>query len=345
MGERRIYYDTNEFQFWDADDTPATIDVNEVQVNGTQYQAGGIASLTSPYTIGAGGATVNIPGILGAVDTLNTAFVNTATGRSTFKGPVQVDSMLVLKAYTAASGSKPAGLTGTQSLFSRGDTIYTVTSAGTLAAVYPAAGGSGETNTMSNITGSGVGVYKSKTSVNFDMKRLKAVTLNPLTITDATDSVMFSDGWTYSYITTNQSNNTRGTPTALWAISLDASSKYQFEGMTIDTGAATTTGTVFYISASGTVAGATMIFETNANTTLGTDQQAADQCLLTSSTTSDSSVFATRGVVNPAPSYIKGIVRTNANARTFTIGYKTEISASAVVQMAGTYIRYRKLPY
>jgi len=203
----------------------------------------------------------------------------------------------------------------------------------------------GETNTMSNITGSGVGIYKSKTGVNFDMKRLKAVTLNPLTITDATDSVLVSDGWTYSYVTTNQSNNTRGTPTALWAIAVDASSKYEFEGMVIDTGAATTTGTVFYVSASGTVAGSTMIFETNANTTLGTDQQAADQCLLTSSSVSDSSVFATRGVVNPATSYIKGQVRTNANARTYTIGYKSEISGSAVVVMAGSYIRYRKLPY
>jgi hypothetical protein len=198
---------------------------------------------------------------------------------------------------------------------------------------------------MSNILGSGVGVYKSKTGVNFDMKRIKAVTLNPLTVTDATDSVLVSDGWTYSYVTTNTSNNTRGTGTALWAISLDASSKYQFEGMVIDTGAATTTGSIYYIRADGTLAGATVIFEVNYGTTLGTDQQATDQCLLTSATVSDSSLFIQRGAVNPSPSTLRGIVRTNSNARTFTIGYKTEISGSAVVAMAGSYIRYRKLPY
>jgi len=259
--------------------------------------------------------------------------------------------------FSAAINGKQAtiaNLADTSNYYERGDTTSGVTGRiatwatlrDTAAAIRASiGGGSGETNTMSNITGSGVGIYKSKTGVNFDMKRLKAVTLNPLTITDATDSVLVSDGWTYSYVTTNQSNNTRGTPTALWAIAVDASSKYEFEGMVIDTGAATTTGTVFYVSASGTVAGSTMIFETNANTTLGTDQQAADQCLLTSSSVSDSSVFATRGVVNPATSYIKGQVRTNANARTYTIGYKSEISGSAVVVMAGSYIRYRKLPY
>jgi hypothetical protein len=54
------------------------------------------------------------------------------------------------------------------------------------------AGGAGEVNTASNLTGSGVGLWKDKSTYDLRFKRIKATA--PLTVTDNTDSVTIATG-------------------------------------------------------------------------------------------------------------------------------------------------------
>jgi hypothetical protein len=69
--------------------------------------------------------------------------------------------------------------TGATSITNSNDTITITTSAA-----------SGEANTASNKAGAGIGVYKTKTGVDLEFKRIKVN--SPLSITDGTDSVVVS---------------------------------------------------------------------------------------------------------------------------------------------------------
>lgn len=70
-------------------------------------------------------------------------------------------------------------------------------------------GGSGQNNTVSNLTGAGVGIYKDQSGVDSRLKRLKGV--GGVTITDQTDSVEVSitaitEYWHDEYTVTNAEN-------------------------------------------------------------------------------------------------------------------------------------------
>jgi len=94
----------------------------------------------------------------------------TATKLDDFATP---DDNTDLDATTSVHGLLPK-LGGGTTNFLRADGTWAATPA------------SGETNTMSNVGTAGVGVYKSKTGVNFDMKNINAGS-NKITITDDTD--------------------------------------------------------------------------------------------------------------------------------------------------------------
>jgi hypothetical protein len=151
--------------------------------------------------------------------------------------------------------------------------------------------------------------------------------------------------WTWIVRTADTSHNNRGTGSPLFQFNMDANAMYEIEGKIFDTTAATTTSMCTFASVTGTVKGGTINVQNDYNATMGTDQLYTDQILLTSSATSDSSLPASHGVTGNQTMRIYGVIETNANARTFTFGIKSEVTGSAVVARKNSYLKYRKLPY
>jgi len=102
----------------------------------------------------------------------------------TFTTVNSFDEEIVVKESTAAAVANPASTYQALYIDSTSHVLSRKNSSGTVTAI-EGGGGSGEANTVSNIGTAGVGIYKQKTGVNFELKKLNTSS-TAVTITDDT---------------------------------------------------------------------------------------------------------------------------------------------------------------
>jgi hypothetical protein len=154
-------------------------------------------------------------------------------------------------------------------------------------------------------------------------------------------------GWTYQFVTTDSSNNTRTTGTAIGALQWTAAANgfYEVEYSIVDTSAAAATGTCYYWVASGALnRPAVLSVQSPTSATMGTDAFQEDNLtIVIAGTTADTTVLTARPYTSPQIVKMYGLVNTGATGRWITLGWKSEIPASAVTISRGSYVRFRKI--
>ena len=204
------------------------------------------------------------------------------------------------------------------------------------------AAGTYEANTASNLAGSGIGLYKDKSGVNLQFKRLKAGT--GITLTDNTDSVTVAttvagDPWTY---VTRSADTTKGTVAFAnigeLEFNMAANSVYEIEGKLFFTRATAANAYTVAFNLSQAPANVYVVGTGFAAVALGTDMRNENFM----DTYLDSLQQTATTVTTGEFVKLEGRIDNTSTVTQFRMRWHAEI-ASNVTLKRGSYIKYRVL--